>query len=146
MFYIFDDRLASQGHSVPVRSTSGNYGHRLDFGYAWRYHCVVKLNQGSIRVAKNLGDDSMSASGNTMMLTEIDLAYQRRIDAMTMKEKIGRAAAMLAWTRQQIAARIRKEQPGLSDEQIKWRVALHLYASEPEVVALIQRHLAHVSG
>lgn len=50
---------------------------------------------------------------------------------------------MLAWTRQQVAARIRKEQPGLSDEQIKWHVALHFYASEPEVVALVQRHLAH---
>ena len=79
-----------------------------------------------------------------MTTTAIDLEYQRRIAAMTPKERLARTAAMLAWTRQQMAARIRKEQPGLSDERLKWEVALRMYESESEVVAMINRHLANV--
>jgi hypothetical protein len=81
-----------------------------------------------------------------MQTTEIDVEYQRRVDAMSIKEKIERSAAMLAWTRQQIAARIRKQFPQLTDEQLKWHVALKLYESEPAVVAMIQGRLAYVSS
>ncbi len=81
-----------------------------------------------------------------MKPTEIDVEYQRRVDAMSIKEKIGRSAAMLAWTRQQIAARIRKQFPLLTDEQLKWHVTLKLYESEPAVVAMIQGSLADVSS
>ncbi len=80
-----------------------------------------------------------------MFPTAIDLEYRRRIAAMTIKEKVARTAAMLAWTRRQIAARIRNEQSELSDEQLKWQVALRLYESEPEVVAMIEKYLANVS-
>jgi len=78
--------------------------------------------------------------------TAVDIEYQRRIDAMSIKEKVERSAAMLAWTRQQIACRIRSEQANLTDEQIKWRVALKLYESEPNVVAMIHEHLDDVSS
>ena len=81
-----------------------------------------------------------------MPTSEVDFEYQRRVDAMAPKEKIARVAAMLAWTRQQMAARIRRDQPELSEEQVKWHVALELYESEPEVVALIEKHLASVSS
>lgn len=81
-----------------------------------------------------------------MAASAIEVEYQRRIAAMSFKERIARSAAMLAWTRQQIAARIRKQQPNLSDEQLKWQVAMQLYESEPEIVALIERQLADVSG
>lgn len=81
-----------------------------------------------------------------MQTTEIDLEYQRRVDAMSIREKVERSAAMLAWTRQQIAARIRKQFPEFTDEQLKWHVALKLYESEPAVVAMIQGCLANVSG
>jgi hypothetical protein len=77
--------------------------------------------------------------------TEIDLEYQRRLDAMSIMEKVQRSAAMLAWTRQQMAARIRTQFPKLTDEQIKWHVALELYEAEPAVVAMIRGHLADVS-
>jgi hypothetical protein len=81
-----------------------------------------------------------------METTEIDVEYRRRVDAMSIKEKVERSAAMLAWTRQQMAARIRKESPQLTDEQLKWHVALKLYESEPAVVAIIQGRLADVSS
>lgn len=81
-----------------------------------------------------------------MPTTEIDLEYQRRLREMSPAEKFSRCAAMFAWTRQQMARRIRDIEPDLSDEDVKWRVALQLYKSEPGVVNLIQEHLAHVSG
>jgi hypothetical protein len=58
---------------------------------------------------------------------------------------MARSAAMFAWTRQQMARRIRNTQPNLSDEELKWRVALQLYQREPDVVKMIQEQLAHVS-
>ncbi len=81
----------------------------------------------------------------TEVVSEVELEYRRRMAAMSIKEKIARTAAMLAWTRQQMASRIRKEQPAISDEQLKWQVALQMYQSEPTVVAMIEKHLVNVS-
>ncbi len=80
-----------------------------------------------------------------MPATEVDLEYERRIKAMSPAEKISRSAAMLAWTREQMARHILASQPDLSEEELKWRVALQLYQSEPAVVKLIEEHLASVS-
>ncbi|MCU0712893.1 MAG: hypothetical protein MUC43_12600 [Pirellula sp.] len=80
-----------------------------------------------------------------MESSEIELEYERRWKAMSHMEKFSRCAAMFAWTRQQMARRIRSEQPSLSDEEVKWHVALKLYEREPEVVKLIEEQLSHVS-
>jgi hypothetical protein len=77
--------------------------------------------------------------------SEIELEYERRWRAMSPAEKVSRSAAMFAWTRQQMARRIRSAQPSLSDEEVKWQVALKLYEREPEVVKLIQEQLSIVS-
>jgi hypothetical protein len=81
-----------------------------------------------------------------MQASDIEIEYQRRVAAMSIREKVERSAAMLAWTRQQMAARIRRQFPELTDEQLKWHVALKLYESEPAVAAMIQGHLANVSS
>lgn len=80
-----------------------------------------------------------------MEQSEIELEYERRWKAMSPAEKVARSAAMFAWTRQQMAIRIRKTQPSLSDEEVRLHVALQLYERDPEVVRLIQEQLAHVS-
>ncbi|MBL8873877.1 MAG: hypothetical protein JNK90_29145 [Planctomycetaceae bacterium] len=80
-----------------------------------------------------------------MTMTEVDIEYERRWKAMSSVEKMARCAAMFAWTRQQIALRIRQEKPNLTDEELKWEVALKLYENEPEVVKLIKEHLGHAS-
>jgi len=77
--------------------------------------------------------------------SEIELEYERRWKAMSPAEKVSRSAAMFAWTRQQMARRIRSAQPSLTDEEVKWQVALKLYEREPEVVKLIQEQLSIVS-
>jgi len=79
-----------------------------------------------------------------VIATEIELEYQRRNDAMSPAEKMGRSAAMFAWTRQQMATQLRKDNPDFSDEQIKWQVARKLYQYEPGVVKLIEEHCHHV--
>lgn len=80
-----------------------------------------------------------------MESSEVEQEYQRRWKAMSPVEKVSRSAAMFAWTRQQMALRIRSAQPSLSDEEVKWLVALKLYEREPEVVKLIQEQLSNVS-
>lgn len=80
-----------------------------------------------------------------METSDIDLEYERRWKAMSPAEKVSRSAAMFAWTRQQMARQIRNAQPSLSDEEVKWHVALRIYEREPEVVKLIEEHLSHVS-
>ncbi len=80
-----------------------------------------------------------------MEQSEIELEYERRWKAMSPAEKVARSAAMFAWTRQQMAIRIRNTQPSLSDEEVRWHVALQLYERDPEVVRLIQEQLANVS-
>jgi hypothetical protein len=77
--------------------------------------------------------------------SEIELEYERRWQAMCPAEKVARSAAMLAWTREQMAIRIRNTHPCLSDEEVKWHVALQLYERDSEVVRLIQEQLANVS-
>jgi hypothetical protein len=78
--------------------------------------------------------------------SEIELEYERRWKAMSPAEKVARSAAMFAWTRQQMAIRIRNTQPSLSDEEVRWHVALQLYERDPEVVRLIQQLLTNVSS
>ncbi len=80
-----------------------------------------------------------------MESSEIELEYERRWKAMSPAEKVSRSAAMFAWTRQQMARRIRSAQPSLTDDEVKWQVALKLYEREPEVVKLIQEQLSIVS-
>ncbi len=78
-------------------------------------------------------------------MTEVEREYERRWKAMTPAERIARSAAMLAWTRQQMARRIRSNDARLTDEEVKWHVALQLYEREPEMVKLIREQLSHVS-
>ena len=80
-----------------------------------------------------------------MEKSEIELEYERRWQAMSTVEKVARSAAMFAWTRQQMAIRIRNTQPSLSDEEVRWHVALQLYERDSDVVRLIQEQLANVS-
>jgi hypothetical protein len=90
-------------------------------------------------------DHDLASVEGKVDVSEVEQEYERRLRAMSPAEKMARSAAMFAWTRQQMARRIRIDQPSLTDEQVKWQVALKLYEREPEVVKLIQEHLPSVS-
>ncbi|QDU26388.1 hypothetical protein ETAA8_14660 [Anatilimnocola aggregata] len=81
----------------------------------------------------------------------IEEEYNTLIYSLTPRERIARSAAMFQWMREMIGRQICQEQAEfgskeLTAEELKWRIALRVYAAEPAVVALIQRRLADVSG
>jgi|GEM_PF-633174 len=107
---------------------------------------IFKARAGTVGFSRYTRSSPAITDQTTMALTEVELEYQRRIQAMSPMEKMSRCAAMLSWTRQQMARAIRSQFPQLSDEEVKWRVALKLYEREPEVVKLIQEQLNRVSS
>ena len=75
----------------------------------------------------------------------IETEYQKRISSMTPREKMERSAAMAVWVRTILARQVRSEVgPDVSDERIKWLVAMRIYGSQPQARALVQRMLDHV--
>ncbi len=76
----------------------------------------------------------------------IELAYQQRIDSMLPFERVARSAAMFQWTCEQIARQIVSESGPMSDDLLKWHVALRLYGNEPAVRRMIEGKIADVSG
>lgn len=77
----------------------------------------------------------------------VDDAYQQAIDAMQPTEKLARVEALLAWTRNTIARRLRAELgPEASDARIRWETALRMYESEPAIARLIREQIARVSS
>ena len=64
---------------------------------------------------------------------------------MSPKEKVARSVAMTAWARQTMARQVRDEVgPEVSDERIKWLVAMRIYGSDSGARALVQRMLDRV--
>ena len=74
----------------------------------------------------------------------VEQKYHERIDAMTPKERVARAASMFQWTRETIARQIVAEQGPMSEERLKWLVALRQYGAEPAVRTMIERMLDRV--
>lgn len=74
----------------------------------------------------------------------VERKYQERIDSLTPKERVERAAAMFQWARETIARQIVAESGPMSAERLKWLVALRQYGAEPPVRALIERMLERV--
>ncbi len=77
-------------------------------------------------------------------MKSVEEMYMERIMAMTPGEKLARAEAMLQLTRNAIARSIVAEHGEMPERELKLRVALRLYCSEP-VAALIEEELRRVS-
>lgn len=75
----------------------------------------------------------------------IDQQFNDPMQALSGKEKVARASAMLKWTREMIARDILANQGPMPEEQLRWHVALRLYQDDPETRKLIERKLADVS-
>ena len=76
---------------------------------------------------------------------DIEAEYQKRVSEMTPCEKMSRSVAMAAWARETIARQIRSEVgPDVSEERMKWLVALRVYGSDLQTKALVQRMLDRV--
>ena len=76
----------------------------------------------------------------------VKVEYRKRIDAMTISQRIQRAAEMLVWARRFVARQILAEQGSISEERLKWEVALRQYGADPVARTLIEGTRARVSG
>ena len=79
-------------------------------------------------------------------MSPIEQEYQSRMDALSGKERIARALSLLAWSRQMIARQLLADRREMSEDRLKWEVALRLYGSDPAVRRMIESELVDVSG
>jgi len=76
----------------------------------------------------------------------VESEYRKRIDAMTIAQRVQRAVEMLAWARGFVARQVLAERGSLPEERLKWEVALRQYGADPMTRALIEEMLSRVSG
>ena len=76
----------------------------------------------------------------------VEEAYRQAVDSMTSAEKFRRAHAMLHWVRDMYARQLREELGDVSDERLKWEVALRQYGSDRRARELIERKLQDVDS
>jgi hypothetical protein len=76
----------------------------------------------------------------------VEQAYQQAVDAMTPTEKLARMHALLRWERDLYARQLRETLGDVSDERLKWEVALRQYGSDPRTWKLILQKLRDVQS
>ena len=77
-------------------------------------------------------------------MSSIETTYLNRMDALTPKERVARAASMLQWARETIARQILADLGPMSPERLKWLVAMRQYGADKTTRELIQRALVNV--
>ena len=77
-------------------------------------------------------------------MSRIEHEHRSRIEALSGRERVSRSLAQLQWVREMIARQILSEAADLSDERLKWEVALRLYAGDPNTRRMIEKKLADV--
>ena len=76
----------------------------------------------------------------------VEETYRRAVDAMTPAQKFARMHALLHWARDLYARQLRRELGDVSDERLKWEVALRQYAGDRRTRELIERKLRDVQS
>jgi len=84
----------------------------------------------------------MSSKENLMSMVEE--AYRRAVDAMTPAEKFARMHALNYWGRWNIARIVTEKQGPLPPEELKWQIALEIYGQNAICRKLIEEQLARV--
>ena len=67
----------------------------------------------------------------------IESEYRERIGAMSVAERIRRAEVLFNWSRDYLARSIVATQGPMSDDDLKWEVALRQYGAHPATKELI---------
>ncbi|MCA9075931.1 MAG: hypothetical protein KDA93_12960 [Planctomycetaceae bacterium] len=71
----------------------------------------------------------------------VEETYQQAIAAMTPTERLSRMHGMLHWVRDSYARQLREQLGDVSEERLKWEVALRFYSGDRRAQALIERKL-----
>lgn len=72
--------------------------------------------------------------------------YQAAIAKMTPAERLGRMHMFLHWVRDLYARQLKEKLGDVSEERLKWEVALRLYGGDRRAVELIERKLRDVQS
>ncbi len=76
----------------------------------------------------------------------VEEVYQQRIAAMTPAEKFRRMHEMLFWVRDLYARQLREKLGDISEERLKWEVALRQYGGDRRTRELIEGKLRDVQS
>jgi hypothetical protein len=82
--------------------------------------------------------------GEEERMSLVEDAYWEAVSAMTPAEKFARMHALLNWTRDLYARQLREELGDVSDERLRWEVALRQYRFDRRARELIERKLEDV--
>lgn len=74
----------------------------------------------------------------------IEARYQADVDRLTPRERVARGMAMFDWARQWIGRQVIAEHGEMTEERLRWEVALRLYGREPGPRRLIEGLLARM--
>lgn len=77
-------------------------------------------------------------------MTQAEEAYRTAVDAMTPAQKWERTHVWLNWMRDLYARELRKQLGDISEERLRWEVALRQYGSDSQARELIERKLRDV--
>jgi hypothetical protein len=79
-------------------------------------------------------------------MSVVEDAYARAIDAMPPLQKMASLEGFLVWTRNVIARQVRARLgSAVSEDRIRWEVALQMYESDPLLARLIREQIERVS-
>jgi len=76
----------------------------------------------------------------------VDQRLREAQERLAPHARVARAAAMLLWARGFVARQIVAECGAMSDNRLKWEVAMRMYGGDATARALIQRKLDRVSA
>ncbi len=67
----------------------------------------------------------------------VELEYRARIDAMSVADRIRRTEVLFNWSRDYLVRSIVAARGQMSDDDVKWEVALRQYGADPVTRQLI---------
>jgi hypothetical protein len=79
-------------------------------------------------------------------MNTIEREYVKRVDALTPKERMARAASMYQWAREIIGRQITSDDGPVSSERLKWLIAMRQYGADSTMRKLIRKALDNVPG
>ena len=85
----------------------------------------------------------MSDSNRPMTLED---EYRARVEAMSPRERISRAESLFAWSRGLLTRSLVAAHGPLSDEQLRWELALRHYGTERRTRCLINELRDRATG
>ncbi len=67
-------------------------------------------------------------------MSRIENEYQSRMAALSGRERVSRSLALLQWSHEMLAGQILSEKGRMSDERLKWEIALRRYGGQAPFV------------